>query len=350
MQKVLLLMSGGVDSSYCAHLLKEQGFLVYGVYLKLHDKQEKHDYYIEKIKQSAKYLSIDYEIVEAQELFKKKVYDYFVESYAKGLTPNPCAMCNPNIKFSIAFEIADKKGFDFVATGHYAQIKEGKIAQGADMTKDQSYFLFGLRQEWISRIIFPLGDKIKEQIKPIALEKLTWLGTQESYKDSQEICFVEKSYIDVLNKHYKTENPGLVLDLNGNVIGTHKGYMQYTIGKRKGFEIKGALTPHYIVAINPKDNTIVASNKESLAKTKVYAKNFSLPKEYLEKSIECAIKVRYRSHKVKAEVKLTQVNNTEVLIATLKEPVYGVANGQALVLYDEDKVLGGGFIIKDLEV
>ncbi|MDY3113340.1 MAG: tRNA 2-thiouridine(34) synthase MnmA [Helicobacter sp.] len=345
MKKVLLLMSGGVDSSYCAYLLQKQGYYVEGMYLKLHNRDEKHKYYESKIKTCAEYLGIKYSVIDAKDEFKKKVYDYFVESYAKGITPNPCAMCNPHIKFKIAFSFADKNGFDYVATGHYAQVKNNKIAQGADSKKDQSYFLFGLKQEWIPRIIFPLGDKIKDDIKPIALKKLTWLGTIDEYKDSQEICFVESSYIDVLNKHYNTALPGKVLDTKGNVVGEHKGYMQYTIGKRKGFSVKGALTPHYVSAINPADNTIIVSDKESLATTQIKARNLSLSSEYLNKILPCEVKVRYRSHKVKADVKLTYVNGEEIIEASLKEPVYGVASGQALVLYDNDLVLGGGFII-----
>ncbi|WP_026943826.1 tRNA 2-thiouridine(34) synthase MnmA [Helicobacter rodentium] len=352
MKKVLLLMSGGVDSSYCAYLLQKAGYLVYGVYLKLHDKEEKHQYYEKNIQQCAEKLGISYEIVDERELFKKAVYDYFVESYAKGHTPNPCALCNPLVKFGIAFKLADKMGCDYVATGHYAQIKNGYIAQGVDTTKDQSYFLFGLKKQWIPRILFPLGDKIKAEIKPLALKELPWLGSLESYKDSQEICFVENTYIDVLKKHFNVESQGKVLDTQNREIGTHKGYMQYTIGKRKGFSVKGALTPHYVLKINPQDNTIVVGEKEELATHQVCALNFSLPQEIFgdKEELECEVKIRYRSHKAKAKVQLTQELDTqgnprEILVANLQEPTYGVASGQALVLYQEDKVLGGGFIL-----
>ncbi len=347
MKKVLLLMSGGVDSSYCAYLLQKQGFLVHGVYLKLHDKEQKHSYYISNIEKCAKHLDIEYSVIDERELFKKKVYDYFVESYQKGLTPNPCAMCNPFVKFGIAFRLADEMGFDSVATGHYAQIKEGKIAQGADAQKDQSYFLFGLKPEWIERIIFPLGDKIKEEIKPIALKELSWLGTLETYRDSQEICFVENSYIDVLKKHCNTDVNGDVLDTNGHKIGTHKGYMQYTIGKRKGFTVKGALNPHYVLKINPQDNTIVVGSREELATKEVRAHNFSLPHTLCDsKELECEVKIRYKSNKTRAKIALERdENGHEIILARLSEPVYGVASGQALVLYDDDKVLGGGFIL-----
>ncbi|WP_300691245.1 MULTISPECIES: tRNA 2-thiouridine(34) synthase MnmA [Helicobacter] len=351
MKKVLLLMSGGVDSSYCAYLLQKQGYFVYGVYLQLHDKEAKHQYYEANIKRCAEALGITYAIIDERELFKKSVYDYFVESYAKGQTPNPCALCNPLVKFGIAFRLAEQLGYDYVATGHYAQVKEGKIAQGIDTAKDQSYFLFGLKKEWIPRILFPLGDKRKQEIKPIALKELPWLGTLESYKDSQEICFVENTYIDILEKHYNVESPGVVLDTQGKEIGTHKGYMQYTIGKRKGFTIKGALNPHYVLKINPQENTIVAGEKDELATYQVRAINFSVPKEMFaeQQALECEVKIRYKSHKVKARVQLIQEDSEgkkqEILLANLQEPAFGVASGQALVLYEDDKVLGGGFIV-----
>ncbi len=342
-------MSGGIDSSYCAYLLQKQGYSVYGVYLKLHDKEEKHQYYEANIAQCAKKLRISYEVIDERELFKKAVYDYFVESYAKGHTPNPCALCNPLVKFGIAFKLADKLGCDYVATGHYAQVKNGYIAQGIDKVKDQSYFLFGLKREWIPHILFPLGDKIKAEMKPLALKELPWLGDLENYKDSQEICFVENTYIDILQKHYNVESPGIVLDTQGKKIGSHKGYMQYTIGKRKGFTIKGALNPHYVLKINPQENTIVVGKKEELATYQVRAINFSVPKEIFEDKqiLECEVKIRYKSHKTKARVQLThsQGKKQEILLANLQEPAFGVASGQALVLYEDDKVLGGGFIV-----
>lgn len=343
MKKVLLLASGGVDSSYCAYLLQQQGYEVIAVYLKLHNKEEKHKYFVKNIQEVAKNLNIKYEILDEQELFKKEVYDYFVDSYKEGLTPNPCAMCNPLIKFNLAFKLADKYGCDYVATGHYAQIKEGKIAQAVDSSKDQSYFLFGLKPEWIARILFPLGDKIKQEIKPIALEKLPWLGSLETYKDSQEICFVENTYIDILKKHLDTNKEGDVLDSKGQKIGTHKGYMHYTIGKRKGFTIKGALDAHYVLKINPADNTIIVGSKDELATNEVRAKNFSLPLSFFDerKDFDCEVKIRYKSNKIPANIRLE--NGT--IIATLKEAAHGVAKGQALVLYDNDRVLGGGFIV-----
>ncbi|MBE0490937.1 MAG: tRNA 2-thiouridine(34) synthase MnmA [Sulfurospirillum sp.] len=337
--KVALLMSGGVDSSYCAYLLQEQGYEVIGIYLKLHEDENKHATNIKNVTKVGEYLGIQTRVIDAKKLFKERVYDYFVNSYAKGLTPNPCAFCNPLMKFGFAFEQALALGCDKIATGHYARIKDGHIQEALDKSKDQSYFLFGLKKEVIAQIIFPLGDMIKEQMKPLALKKLPWLGSLESYKESQEICFVNDTYIEVLQKHLQTEQKGFVKNTKGEVIGEHKGYMHYTIGKRKGMRIDGAHDPHFVVDIDAKNNTITAGTKEDLAKIQIQAQNFSLREDF--SAGVYGVKVRYRSPKVLADICL---DDDGVINATLQEPVYGVASGQALVLYRDDLVVGGGWI------
>ena len=336
--KVALLLSGGVDSSYSAYLLKEQGHEVIGIYLKLHDDEAKHTMNIENVQKVGKNLAIETHIIDAQELFKKNVYDYFVRSYQEGITPNPCAFCNPLMKFGFALEKALELGCEKIATGHYARIKEGHIQEAFDRSKDQSYFLFGLKKEVVEKIIFPLGELLKSDIKPLAFEKLPWLGSLEKYKESQEICFVEKSYIDILKRHGNVDQKGLVKDTSGNVIGEHKGYMHYTIGKRKGLTIDGAHDPHFVVGLDVSTNTIVAGKKEELYTTTVKAQNFSLGEDFVDG--EYGVKVRYRSPKSKAFVK--KVGDT--IVAELEEGVYGIASGQALVIYDDDSVIGGGWI------
>lgn len=336
--KVALLMSGGIDSSYSAYLLKEQGHEVIGIYLKLHDDEKKHAVNIANIEKVSKYLNIETHVIDAKALFKEHVYDYFVRSYEQGLTPNPCAFCNPRMKFGFAFEKAMEMGCDKIATGHYARIKDGHIQEAYDMSKDQSYFLFGLKREVIEKILFPLGGMKKEDIKPIALEKLPWLGTLETYKESQEICFVTDTYIEVLKKHINVDQKGVVKDTSGKVIGEHKGYMHYTIGKRKGLTINGAHDPHFVVGIDAKTNTVVAGTKEELLQKRVVAQNFSLPADFKEGTY--GVKVRYRSPQAKAHVKIEEGK----IIAELEEGVYGLASGQALVVYQNDLVLGGGWI------
>ena len=243
--KVALLMSGGVDSSYSAYLLKQAGHDVLGIYLKLHDKEKKHEIFIANCQKVAKNLDIDFMVIDAQKEFKEVVYNYFIESYKRGETPNPCAMCNPNMKFGLALQKAMEMGCEKIATGHYARIKEvngvKKIAKAKDSSKDQSYFLYAISQDAINRLIFPLGDMLKSEVKPKAFEAMPWFGTLEEYKESQEICFVESDYIDILKKHFDVENKGIVRNAQGQIVGSHKGYMQYTIGKRKGFSVKGCL-------------------------------------------------------------------------------------------------------------
>ena len=336
--KIALLMSGGIDSSYSAYLLKQEGHEVVGIYLKLHEDEKKHAVNIANIEKVSHHLGIETHIIDAKVLFKEHVYDYFVRSYEQGLTPNPCAFCNPRMKFGFAFDKAMEMGCEKIATGHYARVKEGHIQEAYDMTKDQSYFLFGLKKEVIAKILFPLGGMKKEDIKPIALEKLPWLGTLESYKESQEICFVTDTYIDILKKHLDVDQKGVVKDTEGNVIGEHKGYMHYTIGKRKGLTINGAHDPHFVVGIDAKTNTVVAGTKEALLQKRVVAQNFSLPEVFKEGTY--GIKVRYRSPQVKAHVKI----EGDKIIAELQEGVYGLASGQALVVYQDDLVLGGGWI------
>lgn len=340
--KVALLMSGGVDSSYCAHLLQSQGHEVLGIYLKLHAKEKKHEIYISNCQEVAKNLGITFEVLDLQEEFKRDVYDDFINSYKQGRTPNPCAICNPQMKFGIGLKRALELGCESIATGHYAQIVEyngiKRIAKARDESKDQSYFLYALPQEAIDRIIFPLGTLYKEDIKKTALTLMPFLGTLQSYKESQEICFVEESYIDILKLHENVEVEGIVRNTKGDIIGKHKGYMHYTIGKRKGFSVFGAHTPHYVKAIHPASNEIIVGTKEELAIDSIKVRNKSLPLSLSGGIYD--VKVRYRSTPIKARIDIED----GIITATLLESAYGVAQGQAFVVYDGDCVLGGGVI------
>ncbi|WP_027326841.1 tRNA 2-thiouridine(34) synthase MnmA [Helicobacter pametensis] len=340
--KIALLMSGGVDSSYCAYLLKQAGHEVLGIYLKLHDKEEKHQIFIQNCIKVSQNLGFEFQVIDAQKEFKEKVYDEFILSYQRGETPNPCALCNPLMKFGLALQKALELGCEKIATGHYARIQEingiKRIREAKDPSKDQSYFLYAISQQAIDSLIFPLGDYFKNDVKKEAFEAMPWLGSLETYKESQEICFVETSYIDILKKTLQVDQTGIVRDLEGNAIGQHKGYMQYTIGKRKGFSIKGALEPHYVLGINPQKNEITVGTKDQLAIKEVKALNKSL--DHFQDG-EYEVKIRYRSNKTKAKVTLQD----GMITAMLDEDVFGVAKGQALVIYQGDCVLGGGVIL-----
>ena len=339
-KKVALLMSGGIDSSYSACLLR-QNYDVCGIYLKLHNKEEKHRFYVNKCKTVSEKLGIEFIILDLQRQFKEVVYDYFVDSYKQARTPNPCAMCNPNIKFGLGLDKALELGCDYIASGHYARIKNidgtNYIQEAVDKTKDQSYFLFGISQEAKDKLIFPLGNKLKVDVKKEAFKTMPWFGDLEEYKDSQEICFVDKDYIQTISKDVDVNSSGKIKDKNGNVIGWHKGYMQYTIGKRKGLNINASHDPKYVISIDPKENVVVVGNKEELIKKEIKAKIVSLDNF---KDGKYSIKVRYRGENIGADI----VVENNIIVAKPLDKIYGVANGQALVIYRGDVVLGGGFI------
>ncbi|BCD59774.1 MULTISPECIES: tRNA 2-thiouridine(34) synthase MnmA [unclassified Nitratiruptor] len=337
-KKIVVAMSGGVDSSFTAHLLQTKGYEVIGVYMKFHPREEYHQKNIANIEKVAKHLGIEYHLLDRTKEFQERVYQPFVDGYVAGLTPNPCAMCNRVMKFTELIEFADRLGVEKVATGHYAKTDGKFIYEATDKSKDQSYFLFNLKKEFLPRIIFPLGDWHKEDVKKEAM-KIPLLKSIAEQKESSEICFVETNYIDVLKEHTEVEMPGEVVDTHGKVIGEHKGYMHYTIGKRKGFRLFKAHQPHYVLDIIPHKNRIVVGTKEQLEKRQIILRGLNMFLD--QKEFDCYIKIRYRTHKVPCHVKI----DGSVASVTLKEPVYGVAKGQAGVFYDEEKVLGGGWIV-----
>lgn len=338
--KIMIAMSGGVDSSTVAYMLKNQGYEVEGVYMKLHNKPNYHEANIKKVEKIAKYLGIKYHVLDLSEKFDKFVYKPFIESYKKGETPNPCVLCNRTIKFGELVEFAKQRECDKLATGHYVDIKEGFIAEAKDKSKDQSYFLSNIKKENIPYLLFPLNDTLKKDLKEAAL-KIDILKEFSTQKESSEICFVDTTYIDVLKDHTDTDMPGNVIDKEGNVIGRHKGYMHYTIGKRRGFEVFGAHEPHYVTKINPNTNEITVGNKDELQIKSFFIKDVNL---FIEKDeFEAGVKIRYRSPKTPCRVILDKNNNSAEVI--LDEPVFGLASGQMAVFYDDDKVIAGGWIL-----
>jgi tRNA-specific 2-thiouridylase len=350
-------MSGGVDSTITALMLKNKGYEVVGITMQIWDNNpnikgtssgcygpnEKYD--IRDAKKAAKMIGIKHHIVNLQEEYKKAVIEYFKEEYQKGRTPNPCVMCNSKIKFGLLLDKAMKSGikFDYFATGHYARVsfdEKNKIyllKKGIDKTKDQSYFLYRLKQKQLSKIIFPLGSKKKSFIKQFAKEN----GFEE-YADKQESQnFVEcDSYSALL----PSGKPGKIIDYNGKILGEHNGITNYTLGQRKNINIGGLKEPYYVLKIDSKKNSIVVGPRRFAFFDRVSVKNINwiIPFNSTKNKIE--VKIRYGAELAKATF-ISKNKNRAVL--NFNKPQFAVTPGQSIVFYDKDIVIGGGIIDKN---
>lgn len=334
MVKVLLGMSGGVDSSVSLHLLQKNGYEVEGVFMKLHDLDNAG---YENAKKVAAYFGIKLHVIDFTQDFQTQVYEYFIRTYKQGFTPNPCVICNKTIKFGKLFEFAQKLGIDKLATGHYVKNDGEFFYEGTDKSKDQSYFLSYVKKELIAHIIFPLGDLTKDEVK-IKAKDFEVLNEIAKLKESSEICFVDNTYVDILKNHYDVDNEGKVFNTQGEEVGKHKGYMHYTIGKRRGFSVHGAHDPHYVMHIDAHNNAITVGLKEQLATYEVRVENVN---EFTTLPKQCEVKLRYRTKKLPCKLE----KKDDVIIVKLLEPAFGVARGQIAAFYENDKLLGGATIV-----
>lgn len=332
---VVLAMSGGVDSSYTALMLKEKGFNVSGVYMKLHGRPNYHEKNIENGQRVADFLGISYEVLDFTKEFNDAVFNPFIKTYEAGLTPNPCALCNKNIKLGALLDYAKSKNAK-LATGHYAQIENGMLKKAIDLSKDQTYFLANVTKQSLEDVLFPLGDKFKKDIKEQAL-KIPMLKSISEQKESSEICFVTTNYTDVLKEHVEVNQKGFVKNTKGEIVGEHDGYMHYTIGKRRGFSVKGALTPHYVLKIDAKANEIIVGSKEELFVKEFELGNINAFCDFDE--LECKVKIRYNTKEVPCKL----IKKEKKVL--LEESVYALAKGQLAVFYQGDLVVASGFII-----
>lgn len=343
-KKVVIGLSGGVDSSVAAYLLIKQGYEVIGVSLANGYPGE------ETVKADAakvaSHLGIQYKIVDIHEDFKNKIVNYMTESYCKGETPNPCIFCNRLIKFKYLFDIADSLGAEYVATGHYANIVKNdngrySILAAADDTKDQTYFLYQLPQEYLSRLIMPLSGYKKDEVRRIAAENNLHVSEK---KDSQEICFIsDDDYVSfIVNEKGYIPECGNFVDTHGNVLGKHKGIINYTIGQRKGLGIALG-QPMYVKNIDVNKNEVVLSSNEELFTKEVYFNSpFWMSVEKPSEEEKCMGKVRFR-HKA-SECIIKRIKE-DLYLADFSEPVRAPAPGQAIVFYKENMILGGGIIV-----
>lgn len=354
-KKVLVGMSGGVDSSMCAHLLLKDGYEAIGVHCHFFDND---DAFIRDktccslddsndARDVAYKLGIPFYVFNFKEEFKEKVIGNFVETYINGATPNPCIECNKHLKFGKLLRRAFEIGFDYVATGHYAQIEfdetSGRylLKKGIDETKDQSYVLYNMTQEQLKHTVFPLGKYRKTEIREMAQE----LGFVNAKKhDSQDICFVpDGDYATFIENHIgKKFESGDFVDREGKVLGTHKGIIRYTIGQRKGLGL-ALPAPLYVYKKDMENNKVILSCEADLFSKSLDACDINLIKyEKLDGPIRVKAKVRYKQAEQWATVTQTDENHFHV---EFDEPQRAFAKGQAVVLYDGDCVVGGGTIM-----
>jgi len=337
-EQVAVAMSGGVDSSLAAALLKEAGYDVSGVYLQLGSNHNFSD-----LEQTCQLLGIPLYKLNLETEFQSLVIDYFCRKYSLGRTPNPCIFCNQHIKFGLLLEKALAMGADYLATGHYARIELSQngycLLKAVDLTKDQSYFLYTLGQRQLQHLLLPLGNLHKVEVRRLA----TKLGLPASSQhDSQDICFIpDNDYRSFIAKHISLKS-GDIVDTDGEDLGRHSGLAQYTVGQRQGL----GLTSNkrlYVLRLDAANNRLVVGTKDQLLSNRLFASQLSwvsgkAPKE----PTNITAKLRYRSPEVTARLRL----NDGVAEVNFQQPQWAIAPGQAIVFYQGNAILGGG-IIKD---
>ena len=338
---VVIGMSGGVDSSVAACILKEKGYNVIGATMQLLDNEETQSA-INDAKEIAKKIQIPHYVFDLKKEFKEQIIKRFIESYQEGLTPNPCVNCNRIFKFGMFFQEAKKLGADYIATGHYVKVENNHLMMSETEGKDQSYFLCQIEKEIIPYILFPLKDYTsKEEVRQLA--RKYHLPVSEK-KDSQEICFISNDdYKSFLRQHGQQDQAGNIILKDGTILGTHKGIYQYTIGQRKGLNISYK-EPLYVLDINTKENIVIVGTNDELMKQQLEATNMNYlisKEEWKNEPIYAKIRARGTLEKVE---KIEEKGND--LTVTFKNKIRAITPGQFIAFYNKKKECLGGAVIK----
>lgn len=355
-KKVMIGMSGGVDSSVAAAVLLEKGYEVIGVTMKIWPETGEDTKQVEggccslsavdDARSVAYKLGIPYYVMNFQDVFNDKVIDYFKDEYLKGRTPNPCIACNRYVKFEAMLKKAVSMGIDYVATGHYAiieydeELKRYLLKKSVTEKKDQTYVLYNLNQHQLSRILMPIGSYTKEEVREIAKKLGLYVASKP---DSQEICFVEDNdYAKFIKENTDKEiKPGHFVDTKGNILGKHKGIIHYTVGQRKGLGIAFG-KPMYVVGIDVKNNNVILGEGHEIYSDSLIADDLNyIVIDKLEKPMEVKAKIRYSAKEADAIIYPVYDDKVKVVF---KEPQRAITPGQSVVFYSGDKVVGGGTI------
>ena len=345
-KKVMLGMSGGIDSAMSAYMLKNQGYDVTAVNCCFYKNEGDDGEAVKDAAAVSEKLGLPFEVADLQEPFYEKVIKSFIDTYIKGGTPNPCIVCNKNLKFGAMLDLAIEKGFDYIATGHYARIEKDEstgrylLKKGLDPNKDQSYVLYCLTQHQLSHTLFPLGSITKDDVR----QKADELNLIRKKGESQDICFVpDGDYAAFIEKQTGRGFPeGDFVTVDGKVLGTHKGIIRYTVGQRKGLGL-ALPAPMYVKEKDTVNNRVILCDNESLFTTSLYANEINLITcDEITEPVRVKAKVRYKHQEQWATV--TQPEK-DLLHVEFDEPQRAIAKGQSVVLYDGDIVVGGGTIL-----
>lgn len=358
-KKVMVGMSGGVDSSVAAALLLERGYDVIGVTMHVWEEtattqgqdNERDDACcslsaVEDARRVADKLNIPHYVMNFKDIFKNKVIDYFIDEYLKGRTPNPCIACNKYIKFGVLLDKALSMGIDYVATGHYARVEYNEdnnrflLKKAVTKEKDQSYALYNLSQDKLSKVLLPIGNYVKDEVRTLA--KKYGLAVA-SKPDSQEICFIQDNdYVKFINKMVEEDmKPGYFIDTNGNILGEHKGIVNYTVGQRKGLGITFG-KPMFVVKINSEKNQVVLGEGNEVFSRELIATDINyIAIDNLNDTIKIDAKIRYSAKEAPAALYPLEYGKVKVVFDYAQR---AITPGQSIVFYDKDIVVGGGII------